>query len=98
ECSPLENAGDNFASVLLLSLGRDFALTRTTPIQFTLDVRFRDVDLWRTTINYDTNAAAVRFTKRRDAKKLAKSVTHCCLTQPSWLLEEYETGRMPVPC
>jgi hypothetical protein len=61
-----------------------------------LDVRFRDLDLWRTTINYDANPAAVRFTKRRDAKKLTKSVTHCA-TQPSWLLEEYETGRMPVP-
>src|SRR5438046_2829041 len=80
-----ENAGDNFAPVFLLSLRRDFALTRTTTIQLTLDVRWRDFDFWRTTVNYDTNPAAVRFTKRRDAKKLAKSISHC-VTQSSWLL------------
>ena len=72
-----ENAGDNFAPVLLLSLRRDFALAGTTPIQLTLDIRFRDVDLWRTTVNYDTNSAAVRFTKCRDAKKLAEGISHC---------------------
>src|SRR5439155_1348666 len=81
----IENAGDNFAPIFLLSLRRDFALTRTTTIQLTLDVRWRDIDFWRATVNYDTNPAAVRFTKRRDAKKLAKSISHC-VTQPSWLL------------
>src|SRR6266480_2008681 len=73
----VENAGDNFAPVFLFSLRRDSALTRTTTIQLTLDVRWRDIDFWRATVNYDTNSAAVRFTKRRDAKKLAKSISHC---------------------
>ena len=37
----------------------------------------RDVDLRRATIDHHADAAAVRFTKSRDAKKLAECVAHC---------------------
>jgi len=51
-------------------------LTRTTAIQLSLNVDFRDVDLRRTTIDDYADAAAMRFTKRGDAKELAECVGH----------------------
>src|SRR5207249_6943697 len=75
----IENAGDNFAPVFLLSLRRDFALTRTTTIQFTLDVRWRDIDFWRATVNYDTNTAALCFNNPLVSKKFLQSFCNCTI-------------------
>jgi len=41
-----------------------------------LNVRFGDVDPRGTAVNYHADTAAMRFTKRRDAKKLTKRVAH----------------------
>src|SRR2546423_14391412 len=73
---PLKDAGENFAAIFFLALGRDFALTGATTIELALNLRFRDVDLRRTTVNHHTDAAAVRLTKRRDPKQLAESAAH----------------------
>jgi hypothetical protein len=57
-------------------LGRNFALTRAAPIQLALNIRLGDVDLRRTTIDHDTDAAAVRLAECRNAKKLAEGIPH----------------------
>jgi hypothetical protein len=51
-------------------------LSGATPIQFALNIRLGDVDLRRTTIDHDADAAAMRLAERRNAKKLAEGVAH----------------------
>src|SRR4029077_4554883 len=72
----LKNAGKNFATIFFFPLRCDSTLTRATAIELALNLCFRDVDLRRTTIDHDANAAAVRFPERRDPKKLTERVTH----------------------
>ena len=76
ECLALEHARKNFATIFLLPLGGDFALTGPASIELALNVGFGDVDLGRTTIDHNADAAAVRFAERRDAKELSESVAH----------------------
>jgi len=57
-------------------LRRNFALARTPPVKFALNVGLADVDLRWTTIDHDADAAAMRLTKARDAKELAECVAH----------------------
>ena len=71
-----EDSRKNFATIFLLTLGGDFTLPGTSPIQLALNVGFGDVDLGRTTIDHNADAAAVRFAERRDAKELSESVAH----------------------
>src|SRR5262249_30341732 len=73
---PFKNTGQNLASVFLVALRRDFALTRATAIQLALNVRFANVDPRRTTIDHHANPAAMGFAKRRDAKELSECVGH----------------------
>jgi hypothetical protein len=51
-------------------------LTRTATIQLALNIRLGDVDLRRTTVDHDADAAAMRLAERSNAKKLAESVAH----------------------
>jgi len=61
---------------LLLSLRRNFALARPSPIELTLNVSFADFDLRRTAVDHHANSAAVRFAEGGDSKKLAKGAAH----------------------
>jgi hypothetical protein len=45
-------------------------------MELSLNFRFGDVDLRGAAVDYHADPAAVRFTKRRDAKKLTKRVAH----------------------
>src|SRR4030095_7721912 len=76
ERSPFKNAGQKFASVFLFALSRQFALTRATTIQFSLNFRFGNFDAWRATVDHDPDAAAMGLAKCGDAKQLAKCVGH----------------------
>src|SRR5205823_9423645 len=84
ESFSVENSGENFAAVLLLPLCCDIALTRPAALQLPLNLRFAEINFRRAAINHDADAAAVRFAKSRDTKKLSKRVAHC-VTQLSWL-------------
>src|SRR5205807_2588260 len=75
-----KNSGQDFATIFLFALRCDFALTGAAPVKLALNLRFRDVDLRRATIDHHTNAAAVRFTERGDPKKLAKGVHELCVS------------------
>ena len=76
ERSAFKNAGQKFASVLFFALSRQFALTRATTIQFSLNFRFGNFDAWRATIDHHADAAAMGLAKCGDAKQLAKCVAH----------------------
>jgi hypothetical protein len=76
ECSAFKNAGQKFASILFFSLGRQFALTGATTIQFSLNFGCGNFDAWRTTIDHHADAAAMGLAKSGDAEQLAKCVTH----------------------
>ncbi len=76
ECLALEHARKNFATIFLLPLGGDFALTGPASIELALNVGLRDLDFWWATIDHNADAAAVRLTEGRDAKELSESVTH----------------------
>src|SRR6058998_3380012 len=77
ECSAFKNAGQKFAPVFLFALGRQFALTRATTIQLSLNFRFGNFDAWRATIDHHADAAAMGLAKCGDAKEMAERVTHC---------------------
>jgi len=74
---PFKNARQNLASVFLFPLRREFALTRTTAIQFSLNVRFGNVDPRRAAVDHHADTAAMRFAKSGHAKELAEGVRHC---------------------
>jgi hypothetical protein len=74
--SILENAGQDFAAILLLSLGCELALSRPTPVQLSLNRSRLYLYVGRTTINDDPNAAPMRFAEGGDAEKVAKGVAH----------------------
>jgi hypothetical protein len=76
ERSAFKNAGQNLASVLFFALGRQFALTWTTTIQFSLNFRFGNFDAWRTAVDHHADAASMGLPKCGDAKQLAKCVAH----------------------
>jgi hypothetical protein len=55
----LKNAGENFASILLLAWSDDVALPWAAPIKIRLDIRFGEWEARRTPINYHTYAATM---------------------------------------
>ena len=61
---------------LPLPLRSEFALTRATTIQFSLDFRFGNFDARRATIDHHADAAAMGLAKCGDAEQLAKCVAH----------------------
>jgi hypothetical protein len=76
ERSAFKNAGQNLASIFLFALGRQFALTRATTIQLSLNFRFGNFDAWRAAIDHHTDAAAMGLAKCGDTEQLAKCVAH----------------------
>ena len=76
EGSPFENTGQNLAPVFFFSLRGEFALTRATAIQLSLNIRFRNVDARRAAVDHNADDAAMRLTKGGDAKKLAECIAH----------------------
>ena len=72
----IEDAGKNLATIFLLPLRGDFALIGPASIELALNVDLRDLDLWWATIDHNADAAAVRLTERRDAKKSTEAVAH----------------------
>jgi hypothetical protein len=71
-----KHSGKNFATIFLLPLRRDFALTRAPTVELALNVGLGDVNLRRTAIDHDADAAAVRLAERRHPKELAVSISH----------------------
>ncbi|KAG0505953.1 MAG: hypothetical protein Udaeo_06840 [Candidatus Udaeobacter sp.] len=76
ECSAFKYTRQNLAPIFLFALSRQFALTRATAIQFSLNFGFRNFDARRATIDHHADAAAMGLAKCGDAKQLAKSVAH----------------------
>src|SRR5437899_182211 len=61
---------------IFFSTRGEFALTRATAIQLSLNIRFRNVDARRAAVDHNADAAAMRLTKGGDAKKLAECIAH----------------------
>jgi len=59
QCFTFENARENFATIFFFPLRCNFALAGTSSIQRVLNVRVRDVDLRRATIDHGADSAAV---------------------------------------
>jgi hypothetical protein len=76
ESFSFENTGQNFTPIRFLSLSGDSALARTAAIEFPLNVIVRQINPWRTTVDNDSDSAAMRFAEGGNAKKLAKAVAH----------------------
>ena len=72
----LEHAGKNFAAVGLFARSDDIALPRTAAVEFLLDVSFGQIDLRQTAVDDNTDPAAVGFSPRGDAEKLAGDAGH----------------------
>jgi hypothetical protein len=64
------------AAIFLFALSRQFALTRPTTIQFSLNFPFGNFDAWRATIDHHADTAAMRLAKCGYAEELAKRVAH----------------------
>jgi hypothetical protein len=76
ESFSFEDAGQNFAPIRFLSLSGDSALARTAAIEFPLNVIIRQINPRWTTVDNNSDPAAMRFAEGGYAKKLAKTVAH----------------------
>jgi len=73
---PFENAGENLAAVGFIALRDNAALAGTSTIQFALNVGFVELQARRTSIDYNPNAATVRFAPGGNAEEVAEAVAH----------------------
>jgi hypothetical protein len=59
ESLAFEEAGENFATVLLIALRDNLALPRTATVEIALDIRFANLDAGWAPVDDDTDAATV---------------------------------------
>jgi hypothetical protein len=62
-------------------------------IQVRLNVRFGELDPWRTTVHDHAHATAVRFAKRRDAEQLPESACHAVIVRKKGSAVKSRNGR-----